>query len=144
MRGVLEGQPTWGMVGALATEAATDRHGEANVEFNLRLRGPLANTAIDAYSDDVLDALEKHAADLALGPAALVDFDEPSISLEFFVLADTPAEVHQKLAAIAAILEREVDLPLSSTHTTVNFTGEPVQPEVGSASDRTAGGSALA
>lgn len=71
---------------------------------------PMSEEVLDANSDDVMDAVEHHAADIALGPVVALNMATCSIKLRFNVLATTDAEVHKRIAEVISIIERETDL----------------------------------
>jgi len=73
---------------------------------------PMSEEVLDANSDDVMDALEDHASDLALGPVVALNMTACSIKLRFNVLGTTDAQIHKRIAQIIAIIERETDLEM--------------------------------
>jgi hypothetical protein len=92
--------------------ASSKRDREAHVLLEMHMADPMSEEVLDANSDDVLEALENHAAELALGPVVALNMATCSIKLRFDVLASTDAEILQRIAAIVAIIERETDLEL--------------------------------
>lgn len=66
--------------------------------------------SVDADSDDVMDALQDHASDLALGPVVALNMRTCSIKLRFNVLGATDAEIHKRISEVIAIIERDTDL----------------------------------
>jgi hypothetical protein len=85
---------------------------EANVLFEMQMADPMSEEVLDANSDDVMEALLDHAADLALGPVVALNMHTCSIKLRFQVIARTDAEIHKRLAKIIAIIERETELEM--------------------------------
>ena len=92
--------------------ASSKRDREAHVLLEMVMADPMSEEVLDANSDDVMEALESHAADLALGPVVALNMAACSIKLRFNVLATTDAEIHKRIAKILAIIERETDLEL--------------------------------
>jgi hypothetical protein len=85
---------------------------EANVLFEMQMADPMSEEVLDANSDDVMEALLNHAADLALGPVVALNMHTCSIKLRFQVIARTDAEIHKRIAKIIAIIERETELEM--------------------------------
>jgi hypothetical protein len=104
------------MIGGDQMAKTTEEHQqrEANVVLELRCQDPVSEEVLDANSDDVLEAVEQHAADIALGPAIAVNEHENAIKLRFDLIASTAAEVHQQISAVMAVIERETDLVFRS------------------------------
>ncbi|MGI8623716.1 MAG: hypothetical protein ACR2NB_09585 [Solirubrobacteraceae bacterium] len=61
---------------------------------------------LETLGDRVLDVLEEQAGDVALGPAVSGDVEQRQINLIFSVSAFTVAELHQTVANVAGVLER--------------------------------------
>lgn len=85
---------------------------EANVLFEMQMADPMSEEVLDANSDDVMDALLNHAADLALGPVVALNMHTCSIKLRFQVIARTDAEIHKRLAKIIEVIERKAELEM--------------------------------
>ncbi len=92
--------------------ASSKRDREAHVLLEMHMADPMSEEVLDANSDDVMDALEAHASDLALGPVVALNMATCSIKLRFNVLGTTDADVHKRIAEVVAIIERETDLEL--------------------------------
>ena len=92
--------------------ASSKRDREAHVLLEMHMSDPMSEEVLDANSDDVMDALEDHASDLALGPVVALNMGTCSIKLRFDVLGTTDAEIHRRIAEVIAIIERETDLEL--------------------------------
>lgn len=85
---------------------------EADVLFEMQMADPMSEEVLDANSDDVMEALIDHAADLALGPVVALNMHTCSIKLRFNVIAKTDAEIHKRIAKIISIIERETELEM--------------------------------
>jgi hypothetical protein len=85
---------------------------EMNVDLELQESEPVNEEVLDAHSDEVWDAIERSAGDLALGHVVSLDFQESKILLLFDVLGDSDAEIYEKLAEIIRVIRRETELPL--------------------------------
>jgi hypothetical protein len=96
---------------------AVDR--EANVLIEFRMTEPMSEEVLDANSDDVLKAVEKHADGLALGPAIALNMHTCSIKLRFDVLAKSDADIHKQVAKVIAIILRETDLELQVSRSSI-------------------------
>lgn len=92
---------------------------EANVLIEFRMAEPMSEEVLDANSDDVLEAVERHAADLAIGPAIALNMHTCSIKLRFDVLAKSDADVHKQVAKIIGVIIRETDLELHVSRSSV-------------------------
>lgn len=60
----------------------------------------------------------------ALGPVASINLDSRQVEILVTVEAADQAELHQKVALIAAVLERNEELPLQSSETTETEDGD--------------------
>lgn len=92
--------------------ASSKRDREAHVLLEMVMADPMSEEVLDANSDDVMDALENHGADLALGPVVALNMASCSIKLRFNVLGTTDAEIHKRIAQIITIIERGTDLEM--------------------------------
>lgn len=103
------------MIGGDEMAKTTEEHQrEANVVLELRCNDPVSEEILDANSDDVFEAVEQHAAKIALGPAVAVNELENAIKLRFDLIAESAAEIHQQISEILAVIERETDLVFRS------------------------------
>jgi hypothetical protein len=98
-------------------KSSTNR--EANVLIEFRMVEPMSEEVLDANSDDVLEAVEAHAADIALGPVIALNTHSCAIKLRFDVLAANDAEIHEKIGKIIAIILSETDLALQVSRSSV-------------------------
>lgn len=92
---------------------------EANVLIEFRMTAPMSEEVLDANSDDVLEAVEGHAADIALGPAIALNMHACSIKLRFDVLAKSDAEIYKHVAKVIAVIFRETDLELQVSRSSI-------------------------
>jgi hypothetical protein len=101
---------------------------EANVVLAMVPRNPVSFEVLDANADDVLEAVETHAADVALGPAISLQMEVPTILLRFDVIADTYADVYHRVAEVMAAIAEHTDLYFERSHSDVEVR-EPVGDE---------------
>jgi hypothetical protein len=101
---------------------------EANVLIELRMSDAMSEDVLDANSDDVLEAVQKYAADIALGPTLSLNLHECAIKLRFDVVARTDAEVYKQLAKVVAVIERHTDLCFESSRSMVEAHGDEAEP----------------
>lgn len=85
---------------------------EMNVDLELQELKPVSEDVLDAHSDQVWDAIERSAGDLALGHVVSLDFHKSKILLLFDVLGDDDAEIYEKLAEVIRVILQETGLPL--------------------------------
>lgn len=95
------------------------RSSEANVLIEFQMLEPMSEEVLDANSDDVLEAVEAGAADIALGAAIALNAHTCSIKLRFDVLAENDAQVHEKIAKVIAVIIRDTDLELHVSRSSV-------------------------
>lgn len=105
----------------------TERHREANVVLDLRCDDPISEEVLDANSDDVLEAVQQHASDIALGPAIAINEHERAIKLRFDLIAGSAAEIHQQISQILAVIERETDLVFESARSAFQSSGDDAE-----------------
>ena len=92
---------------------------EMNVDLDLREPEPVSEEILDRHGDEVTDALEGSAADLALGHVISIDVPNSTIGILFDVVGDSDAEIYEKLAEIIRVILRETGLPLQVAKTEV-------------------------
>ena len=92
---------------------------EANVLLEFRMVEPMSAEVLDANSDDVMEAVLAHAAEVALGPAIALNTQACAIKLRFDVLAKSDAEIHKQVAKVIAVIIRETDLELHVSRSSV-------------------------
>jgi hypothetical protein len=71
----------------------------------------------------VVEAVEVHAATVALGPVVACDFSTGEVELEFTVEALRPSEVHQRISVVLSVIERYTPMAIERVSET-----EPVEP----------------
>lgn len=92
---------------------------EANVLIEFEMVEPMSEEVLDANSDDVIEAVEAHAADIALGPVIALNLHSCSIKLRFGIVAANDADIHKKVGKVIAIIFRETDLQLEVSRSSV-------------------------
>lgn len=85
---------------------------EMNVDLDLREPEPVSEETLDLHADEVTEALERGATDLALGHVISLDIPNSTIGILFDVLGDSDAEIYEKLAETIRVILRETGLPL--------------------------------
>lgn len=93
---------------------------EMNVDLDLREPEPVSEETLDLHSDAVSEALDRGAADLALGHVISLDIPTSTIGILFDVLGDSDAEVYEKLAQIVRVILSETGLPLRVSRVEAN------------------------
>lgn len=107
------------MKGLLMDSHKTTDSREANVLLELCMMGAMSEEVLDANSDDVLEAVQKHASHIALGPAVALSLRDCSIRLRFDTLAETEAEAYRRIAELIEIIEQHTDLKMTRTRSAV-------------------------
>jgi hypothetical protein len=92
---------------------------EANVLIEFEMVEPMSEEVLDANSNDVIEAVEAHAADIALGPVLALNLHSCSIKLRFDVVAANDADIHKQIGKVIAIIFRETDLQLEVSRSSV-------------------------
>jgi hypothetical protein len=85
------------------------------IDIVVVLQSPVARTADDLehHMFQVLEAVEKHAGDLALGVVVSCNLEDSSIELAYSVMADTLSEAKAIDSKIMAVVEQHTDLSFS-------------------------------
>lgn len=96
--------------------------------LTLRMSGPISDEVLDASSDEVLEAVERHVADLALGPVVAVNFHERAIELRFDVVAPSYVDLPDGIKAVLGVVIGETDIPIASMGFAVEAGAEGSQP----------------
>jgi len=99
--------------------AKSSAHREANVLIEFQMVEPMSEEVLDANSDDVIEAVESHASDIALGPVVALNVHSCSIKLRFDVLAANDAEIHKRVGKVIATILLETDLELEMSRSSV-------------------------
>ena len=92
---------------------------EVNVDLDLREPTPVDERTLDLHSDEVTDALNREAADIALGLVITLDVTNSTIGLCFDVLGDDDAEIFGKIAEVVKVVERETKFHLRLVRTEI-------------------------
>jgi prephenate dehydratase len=88
---------------------------EANVVLEFQMVEAMSAEVLEANAEDVIEAVDEHAADTALGPAIAVNSHDCAIKLRFDVLAEDDAAIYQQIAKVLQVVVRETDLRLSKS-----------------------------
>jgi len=88
---------------------------EANVVLEFQMVEPMSAEVLEANAEDVIEAVNEHAADTALGSAIAVNSHDCAIKLRFDVLAADDAAIYQQIAEVLQVVVRETDLRLSKS-----------------------------
>lgn len=96
------------------------KQGEANVLLELRSTVGISEEVLDANSDDVLRAVEKHGAHIALGAVVSINVHEAAIKLRFDVPAESFSEASERIAELVKIIENNTDIRVKSTRSEVD------------------------
>lgn len=107
------------------------RRSEANVLIEFQMVDPMSEEVLDANSDDVLEAVETGASEIALGPAIALNTESCSIKLRFDVLAENDACVHQRIAEVIEIILRDTDLELHVSRSSVEASQDADEAQTG-------------
>src|SRR5688572_31002872 len=83
----------------------------------------ISRNRLEDLAVDVVEAVEAHAATVALGPVVACDFSSGEIELEFTVEAMRPSEVHQRISVILSVIERYTPMAIERVSET-----EPAEP----------------
>jgi hypothetical protein len=86
---------------------------EANVLLEFRMVDPMSAEVLDANAEDVIEAVNEHAADMALGPAVAVNEHKRAIKLRFDVTAEDDPAILQKVSTVIQVILQQTDLRLS-------------------------------
>jgi len=89
---------------------STQPEREANVLLELRTENAMSEEVLDANSDALLQAVQRYAADIALGPTISLNLNDLAIRLRFDALAATEAEVHRVIANVLDVIEQHTDI----------------------------------
>lgn len=99
--------------------------------MELRIQDPISIEVLDANSDDVLDAVEAHASDVALGPALALNPEERAIKLRFDVVAENDAAVYRQISRVVAVIEKHTDLSFVSSRSNVESHSDELEASTG-------------
>jgi hypothetical protein len=88
---------------------------EFDVIVTLQSPAVLAPDVLEDHMFQVLEAVEKHAGDLALGAVTSANFKDSSIELAYTVMADSLSEAKAVDSKIMAVVEQHTDLNFSGS-----------------------------
>lgn len=95
---------------------------EANVVLTLAMEDPMSFEVLDRNSDDLLEAVEQHASDIALGPTVTLGMKQCAILLRFDVKAKSDGEVYRKIAKVVDAIEKNTGMTFVRNSSDVNAT----------------------
>lgn len=98
------------MTGDVNKTPSTSSEREANVLLELRVEHAMSEEVLDANSDALLEALQSHGSEIALGPTISLNLRDLAIRLRFDVIAPTEAQVHRAIADVLQIIEEHTDI----------------------------------
>src|SRR4051794_34810542 len=75
------------------------------VELGFQPSADCARERLEDVAADVADTLDENTSDAVLGSAVSVKFDPPEIEVSIEIEADTPSELHTRLAEVSVLLE---------------------------------------
>lgn len=104
---------------------------EANVLLELQMHAAMSEELLDANSDDVIEAVQKYASDVALGATISLNLADCAILLRFDLLAANDADIYKQIAKVVAVLEKRTDLSFESSRSNVRSHGDEVEPSTG-------------
>lgn len=90
----------------------------AEYDIVLQLMAPenVSDDDLESSMLAVLEAVERHAADIALGPVVAADLDRRLIDLGFNVEAVSPGESQGKVGQVLQIIEAHTQVQFSATN----------------------------
>lgn len=106
-----------------AIESKTVQAREANVLIELIAGLPTSLDALDVSSDDVLEAVQAHAHDIALGPTISLRMADGAILLRFDVLIQSEAAAYRHVARVMEIIDEHTDLSVAHSRSEIELVG---------------------
>lgn len=85
---------------------------EATAVLTLRAPRGVSRRALEETTFHIERILGEHVADIAPGASACADFENDSIEIDVSLTGDSPTELHQHLATIVDVLERQRGLSI--------------------------------
>jgi hypothetical protein len=95
---------------------------EVNVLLELLAKAPMSVEVLDANSDDVLEVVQQHARDIALGPTISLRTADAAILLRFDLRARSESEAYRQLAAVMELIEGHTDLTFERSRSAIELT----------------------
>lgn len=96
---------------------------EANVVIELCWHEPISFEVLDANSDDVLEAVERHAGDVALGPSVSLRMSDFAILLRFDTIAASESQAYAAVSKVVRAIEEHTDLEFTKSRGEVEVGG---------------------
>jgi hypothetical protein len=87
------------------SETTTSSFQERSVILRLEFPNGCSRSALEDYAILVQEAVDEHAAGIALGAAVRCDYDPMTVEVLFTVEAGSMAEVHHRVALVVATIE---------------------------------------
>lgn len=91
----------------------------ANVVLEFSMYEATSEEILDAYSDEVLEAIDKKVADIALGPAMTLNPHASSIKLRFDVVGKTQSDLYGRVAKVMRAITQNTGLELHADRSRV-------------------------
>ena len=98
---------------------------EANVLLELIAPAPMSIGLLDANSDDVLEAVQAHARDIALGPTISLRTADAAILLRFDLLIGSEAEAYHRVGSVMEVIERHSGLRFARSRSEIELAAAP-------------------
>lgn len=105
----------------------------ANVLLEFSIYEATSEEVLDAYCDEVLEAIEENVADIALGPAMTLNPRDSMIKLRFDVLGKSQHELYNRVATVIKAITKNTGLELHADRSRVDT--HPGDEEVGQGSE---------
>lgn len=107
----------------MASKARSQRQAAdltANVVFEFSIYEATSEEVLDSYCDEVLEAIERNVADVALGPAMTLNPHTSSIKLRFDVLGKSQHELYSRVATVIGAITKHTGLELHADRSRVD------------------------
>lgn len=105
----------------------------ANVLLEFSIYEATSEEVLDAYCDEVLEAIEANVADIALGPAMTLNPHSSMIKLRFDVLGDSQEELYDQVASVMRTITENTGLELRADRS--RMSAHPVDDDVARGSE---------
>ncbi|HWY18056.1 MAG TPA: hypothetical protein VNY27_05015 [Solirubrobacteraceae bacterium] len=80
---------------------------EGAAVLTLKASRDVSRRTLEETALDIEQILGEHVADIAPGASACANFENDSIEIDVSLTGDSPTELHQRLAAIIGVIERQ-------------------------------------
>jgi hypothetical protein len=74
-------------------------------DVTLRLELEPLEEAVEDVAIRILESVERHAHEIALGPVVGGTIDPPAVELDFDVVAASSADAHERVAQVIGVIE---------------------------------------